>query len=181
MLFQEQVHDGSGLLTSHVWHAAQFWLPFATHPQGQQWDSWCPFEIQPLAIPAAHTTFRPHHDATCLLCLPVDKPTGQELPSQLTPLPHILWLSLIQIVYSLTGSGIPSFQPHFCPLAGAWPLTQLCLSAHSKVLQGMQQSTCKVYGHDQHLFLQFCHCYGLLPTPADQRDTLVLCYLLGWC
>ena len=108
-----------------------------------------------------------------LLCLPVDKPTRQGLPSQLTPLPCILWPSLIQIVYSLTGSRIPSFQRMLLsPGAGVWPLTQLCLSAHSKVLQGIQQSTCKVYGHAQHMFLQFCHCYGLLPIPADQETLL---------
>ena len=84
MLFQEQVHDSSSLLPNHVWHAAQFWPPFATHPQDQQWDSWHPFKIQPWAIPA-HTKCRPHHDATGLPCLPVDKPTGQGLPSQLIP------------------------------------------------------------------------------------------------
>ena len=180
MLFSEQVHDGSGLLTSHVWYAAQLQPPFATNPWGWQWDSWWPFAIQPQAILAAHSKCGPHHDATGLLHLPVDKPIGQGLPSQFTPLPHILWPSLIHIVYWLTGSRIPSFQPCFCPLVGASPLTQLCLSAHSRVLQGMQWSTYKVYRHAQHMFLQFCHYYGLLPILADQ-DTLGLCYLLGQC
>ena len=54
-------------------------------------------------------------------------------------------------------------------LADAWPLLQLHLSAHSKVIQGVQQSTCKVYRHAQHIFLQFYHCYGLLPVPTDQE------------
>ena len=85
MLFQEQVHDGSGLLTSHVWHAVHFQPPSATHPWGQQWNSWHPFEIQPWVILAADTKCGPHHDTTGLLCLPVDKPTGQGVPSQLTP------------------------------------------------------------------------------------------------
>ena len=55
---------------------------------------------------------------------------------------------------------------------GSWPLTQLHISAHSKVLWGMQQSTHKVYGHAQHMFLQICHCYGLLPVLADQETLL---------
>ena len=137
----------SGLLTSHVWHAAQFQPLFATHPQGWQWNSWHPFEIQPWAILAAHTKCRLHHDAIGPPLLTSRQAHWARATITAHPLPHILWPSLIQIVYSLTGSRIPSFQPHFCPLVGAWPLTQLCLSAHSKVLQGMQQSTCKVYGH----------------------------------
>ena len=92
---------------------------------------------------------------------------------------YILWPSLIQIAYSLTGSGIPSFQPCIHPLAGAWPLKQLCHSVHCKVLQGVQQSTCKVYRHAQHMFLQFCHCYGLLPIPADQETLLYFATFLA--
>ena len=69
----------------------------------------------------------------------------------------------------------PPFQPCFCPSAGAWPLTQLCLSAHSNVLQGIQ--TVYIQG------LQACSTYVppfllLLWPPActhGSRDTLVLC------
>ena len=50
----------------------------------------------------------------------------------------------------------------------------------SKVLQGILQSICKVYGHAQHTFLQFCHYNSLLPVPADQ-ETLVLCYFPSRC
>ena len=69
--------------------------------------------------------------------------------------------------------------PHTCPLAGTWPLTQLLLSAHPKALQGIQQSTFKVYGHAKHMFLQFCHCYGLLPIPADQETLLYFATFLA--
>ena len=58
------------------------------------------------------------------------------------------------------------------PLAGIWLLIWLCLFAYSKVIQGVQQSTCKVYGHAQQTFLQFCHYYGLLPVPTDQEMLL---------
>ena len=75
--------------------------------------------------------------------------------------------------------GLFSFQLHFHTLAGAWPLTQLHLSAHSRVLQGIQQSTHKVYGHAQHMFLQFCHCYSLLPIPADQETLLYFATFLA--
>ena len=73
---------------------------------------------------------------------------------------------------SLPGPGNSLLWPSIHPLAAIWPLTWLCLSAHSKVIQGVQQSTCKVYGHAQHTFLQFCHCYGLLPVPVDQETLL---------
>ena len=79
------------------------------------------------------------------------------------------WPSLIQIVYSLTDPGLFSFQPYFHTLVGTWPLAQLHLSAHSKVLQGGQQATCKAYRHVQHMF---CHYYGLLPVPTDQEMLL---------
>ena len=197
MLFQEQAHDGSGLITSHVWHAEQFWPLFAAHPQGWQWDSQYPLQIQSWVIPASYTRCRPHHDATGLLHLPVARPTRQRAtwwhdcqprptllheganPHSLPPCHISLWPSLVQIVYSLTGPGISSFQPHFHTLAGTWPLPQLCLSAHSKVLQGIQQSICKVYGHAQHLFLQFCHCYGILFVPMDQETLLYFATFLA--
>ena len=65
------------------------------------------------------------------------------------------------------------------PGQDVWPLTQLHLSAHSKVLQGIQQSTHKVYRHAQHMFLQFCHCYGLLPILADQETLLYFATFLA--
>ena len=80
---------------------------------------------------------------------------------------------------SLPGPGNSSLWLSIHPLAGIWPLTWLCLSAHSKVIQGVQQSTCKVYGHAQHTFLQFCHCYGLLPVPVDQETPLYFATFLA--
>ena len=101
-------------------------------------------------------------------------------PCRWSPLLHFsLWMSLTQIVYSLPGPRNSSIQPHIHPLAGTWPLTPLHLPAHSKVLQGIQQSTCKVYGHGQHMFIQFCHCYGLLPIPADQETLLYFATFLA--
>ena len=47
------------------------------------------------------------------------------------------------------------------------------------MIQGVQQSTCKVYGHAQHTFLQFCHCYGLLSVPADQETLLYFATFLA--
>ena len=64
------------------------------------------------------------------------------------------------------------FQPHIHLLAGAWPLPQLHLSVQSKVLQGIQQATCKVYRHAQDMFLQSCHHYGLLQVPTDQETLM---------
>ena len=90
-----------------------------------------------------------------------------------------LWTSLIQLVYSLPGPGSSLFWPHTGPLVGTWSLTQLHLSTHSKVLQGIQQSTHKLHGHPQHMFLQLCHCYGLLPTPADQETLLYFATFLA--
>ena len=72
-----------------------------------------------------------------------------------------------------------SLQLSIHPLAGTWPLTWLHLSAHSKVIQGVQQSTCKVYRHAQHTFLQFCHCYGFLPVPMDQETLLYFATFLA--
>ena len=64
-----------------------------------------------------------------------------------------------------------------------WPciciLPQLCLSTHSQVLQGVQQSTYKVYRHAQHTFLQFCHCYSLLPVPTNQETLLYFATFLA--
>ena len=39
--------------------------------------------------------------------------------------------------------------------------------------------THKVYGHAQHTFLQFSHCYGLLPASADQETLLCLVTFLA--
>ena len=47
------------------------------------------------------------------------------------------------------------------------------------VLQGIQQSTCKVYGHTQHMFLQFFLYYSLLPVPADQETLLCFATFLA--
>ena len=80
---------------------------------------------------------------------------------------------------SLPGPWNSLLQPSIHPLAGIWPLTWLCLSAHSKVIQGVQLSTCKVYGHAQYTFLQFCHYYGLLPVPADQEMLLYFATFLA--
>ena len=80
---------------------------------------------------------------------------------------------------SLPGPRNSSLWPSIHPLASIWPLAWLCLSAHSKVIQGVQQSTCKGYGHAQHTFLQFCHHYGLLPVPADQETLLYFATLLA--
>ena len=80
---------------------------------------------------------------------------------------------------SLPGPGNSSLWPSIHPLAGIWHLTWLHLSAHSKVIQGVQPSTCKVYGYAQHTFLQFCHCYGLLPVPVDQEKLLYFATFLA--
>ena len=90
-----------------------------------------------------------------------------------------LWTLLIQTTYSLPGPRNSSFQSCIHPQTGTWPLTQLCLSAHSKVWHGVQQSTCRFYGHAQHTFLQFCHCYSLLPIPADQKTLLYFATFLA--
>ena len=85
---------------------------------------------------------------------------------------YILMALLIQYICSLPGPDNSPFWLGIHPQAGAWLLTQLCLAAHSKVLHGIQQSICRVYGHAQLMFLQFCQCYSLLPIPADQETLL---------
>ena len=142
-------------------------------------------------IPASCTRHRPQHDATGLLCVSVVIPTWQvatpwhnqwpkpspfftQIPALAMglPLPHHVMVIIDEDHLSLPGPRNSLLQLSIHPLAGIWPLTWLCLSAHSKVIQGVKQSTCKVYGHAQHTFLQFCHCCGLLPVPTDQ-DTLL--------
>ena len=80
---------------------------------------------------------------------------------------------------SLPGPRNSSLWPSIHPLAGIWPLTWVHLSAHAKVIQGVQQSTHKVCRHTQHTFLQFCHCYGLLPVPTDQEILLYFATFLA--
>ena len=89
-----------------------------------------------------------------------------------SPSHHMLMALLLQNICSLPGTGNSSFQLCIHPQAGTWLLTQLCLAAHSKVLHSIQQSMCRVYGHAQQMFLQFCHCYSLLPVPANQETLL---------
>ena len=74
---------------------------------------------------------------------------------------------------------ISKFQSCIHLLAGACLLPQLHLSVQSKLLQGIQQSTCKVCGHAQHTFLQFCHNCGLLPVPANQGTLLCFATFLA--
>ena len=165
VLLQEQVHDGSGPLSSNVWHA-DFDLCLQHIPRVNNGitDALSRFNNEQFWHLAPDMD--PQHDATGLLPLLVSRPTGRSLHISMIVSPvlsllcssalplwlaspcHVSsWTSLIQIVYSLPCPGTSAFQPCTHPLAGAWPLTQFCLSAHSKVLWGIQQSTWRVYGH----------------------------------
>ena len=112
---------------------------------------------------------------------------GQSSTLHLSFPPHV-WSSPVcflidftdtDLVSPPTGPGNSMLWPHICMLAGAWPLLQLHLSWHSKVLQDIQQSTHKVYRHAQHTFLHFCHCYNLLPVPANQETLLYFATFLA--
>ena len=107
---------------------------------------------------------------------PIIHSSAQVIPVSIAvpPLLHILrdFTDVHHVSSQVQVLGSPKFQPYIHLLAGAWPLPQLHLSVQSKVLQGNQQSTCKVCGHAQHTFFQFCHCYSLLPVPANQETLL---------
>ena len=145
---------------------------------------------------------QPQHDASSLICIPIIIPTRPPLmilkgkrsfgPIVFSP----TWVIQVSIAFPPSFHILRDFTnalisphrfksldlqvpPHICLLAGTWPLPQLCLSVQSKVLQGIQQSTCKVYGHAQHMFLQFCHYYGLLLVPANQETLLCFATFLA--
>ena len=122
--------------------------------------------------------------ALCIDSMLSGMTTSPGLPSHAwvptLPLPTTcLWTLLIQTICSLPGPRNSSFQLCIHPQAGAWPLTQLCLAAHSKVLHDIQQFTFRGYGHVQHTFFQFCQCYGLLSVPADQETLLYFATFLA--
>ena len=138
-----------------AWHC---WSPL--HISSHSYWAGCYTKVWSMAqnLPLLHSNTGPHDGSPTTTYVIVNIDTDHlSLPG---PRKSSLWLSI-----------------H--PLAGIWPLTWLCISAHSKVIQGIQQSTYKVYRHAQHAFLQFCHCYGLLPVPMDQETLLYFATLLA--
>ena len=135
---------------------------------------------------------RPQHDAADLLCISVVIPTGQATTPwhDQWPNPPFLHLNTSPHDRSPTTAYVMVIIDTDCPLlpgprnsllwwsihplTGIWPLTQLCLSAHSKVIQGVQQSTHKVYRHAQHNSSNSAIAMASCPFPQIKRHFCTL-------